>query len=134
MTAGWLKRMGYPHVAVLEGGVPAWERSGRPLERGQPAAAPAGYEASARVVERVAPGDLGDDLVISVDPSDVYQRAHLPGATWIAPKLVAQVAFQIGGDVAVKPQRTIRRSESAVADHNFREATLGSGYLPRGGR
>ncbi|HWN01663.1 MAG TPA: rhodanese-like domain-containing protein, partial [Candidatus Dormibacteraeota bacterium] len=83
MTAGWLKRMGFPHVAVLEGGVPAWERSGRPLETGPPAPAPFGYEAAQRVVERVAPGPLGDDVVVSVDPSDVYQRGHLPGAIWI---------------------------------------------------
>ena len=89
MTAGWLKRMGFPHVAVLEGGVPAWERSGRPLETGHPAPAPFGYEAAQRVVERVAPGPLGPsgllghDVVVSVDPSDVYQRGHLPGAIWI---------------------------------------------------
>lgn len=89
MTAGWLKRMGFPHVAVLEGGVPAWERSGRPLETGQPAPVPFGYEAAQRVVERVAPGPLGPsgllghDVVVSVDPSDVYQRGHLPGAIWI---------------------------------------------------
>ena len=89
MTAGWLKRMGFPHVAVLEGGVSAWERSGRPLETGQPAPAPFGYEAAQRVVERVAPGPLGPsgllghDVVVSVDPSDVYQRGHLPGAIWI---------------------------------------------------
>jgi rhodanese-related sulfurtransferase len=89
MTAGWLKRMGFPHVAVLEGGVPAWERSGRPLETGQPAPVPFGYEAAQRVVERVAPGPLGPsgllghDVVVSVDPSDVYQRGHLPGAVWI---------------------------------------------------
>ena len=83
MTAGWLKRMGYPHVAVLDGGVPAWERAGRPLESGQPAPAPVGHEAALRVVERVPPGPLGDDVVVSVDPSDVYQRGHLPGAVWI---------------------------------------------------
>jgi len=89
MTAGWLKRMGFLHVAVLEGGVPAWERSGRPLETGQPAPVPFGYEAAQRVVERVAPGPLGPsgllghDVVVSVDPSDVYERGHLPGAVWI---------------------------------------------------
>src|SRR5260370_36544006 len=77
--------MGSPHVAVLEGGVPAWERSGRPLETGPPAPAPFGYEAAQRVVERVAPGPLGDDVVVSVDPSDVYQRGPLPGAIWIGP-------------------------------------------------
>jgi rhodanese-related sulfurtransferase len=84
MTAGWLKRMGFPHVAVLEGGTPAWERSGRPLETGEPAPAPFGYEAARRVVEQVAPGPLdGETMVVSVDPSDLYLRGHVPGARWI---------------------------------------------------
>ncbi|MEX2223010.1 MAG: rhodanese-like domain-containing protein [Candidatus Rokuibacteriota bacterium] len=83
MTAGWLKRMGFPHVAVMEGGVPAWERSGRPLETGEPVPAPFGFEAARRVVETLPPGPLGDAVVVSVDPSDVYQRGHLPGARWI---------------------------------------------------
>jgi rhodanese-related sulfurtransferase len=83
MTAGWLKRMGYPRVAVLEGGVSAWERSGRPIETEQPPAVVFGYEAARRVVERVPPGPLDDEVVISVDPSDVYQRGHVPGARWL---------------------------------------------------
>jgi 3-mercaptopyruvate sulfurtransferase SseA len=83
MTAGWLKRMGFPHVAVLEGGVPAWAATGRPLEAGEPAAMPFGFEAARRVVEAVPPGPLGDAMVVSVDPSDVYQRGHVPGARWI---------------------------------------------------
>ena len=83
MTAGWLKRMGFPRVAVLEGGVPAWERSGRPIETEQPPPVVFGYEAARRVVERVPPGPLGDAVVISVDPSDVYQRGHVPGARWL---------------------------------------------------
>ncbi|HSB41414.1 MAG TPA: rhodanese-like domain-containing protein [Methylomirabilota bacterium] len=83
MTAGWLKRMGFPHVAVLEGGLPAWVRAGRALETGEPATTPAGYEAARRVVERVPPGPPGDAVVLSVDPSDVYQRGHVPGARWI---------------------------------------------------
>jgi rhodanese-related sulfurtransferase len=83
MTAGWLKRMGFPHVAVLDGGVPAWARSGRPLEAGQPVALPFGYEAARRVVDRVPPGPPGDAVVVSVDPSDVYQRGHVPGARWL---------------------------------------------------
>jgi len=75
--------MGYPHVAVMEGGVGAWQRSGRPLETGQPAFQPAGYEAAHRVVERVPAGPLGHDLVLSVDASDAYLRGHVPGAKWI---------------------------------------------------
>jgi rhodanese-related sulfurtransferase len=83
MTAGWLKRMGFPHVAVLDGGVPAWERSGRPLETGEPVVTPLGFEAARRVVDRVPPGPPGDAVIVSVDPSDVYQRGHVPGARWI---------------------------------------------------
>jgi rhodanese-related sulfurtransferase len=83
MTAGWLKRMGFPHVAVLDGGVPAWQRSGRPLETGEPPATPFGFEAARRVVERVPPGPVGDAVVLSVDPSDVYQRGRVPGARWV---------------------------------------------------
>jgi rhodanese-related sulfurtransferase len=83
MTAGWLKRMGFPRVAVLEGGLPAWVRAGHALETGEPATPPAGYEAARRVVERVPPGPPGDAVVLSVDPSDVYQRGHVPGAGWI---------------------------------------------------
>ena len=106
MTAGWLKRMGFPHVAVLEGGVPAWERSGRPLETGQPAPVPFGYEAAQRVVERVAPGPLGPsgplghDVVVSVDPSDVYQRGHLPGAVWIGRGRLELAIAQAASDPA----------------------------------
>ena len=106
MTAGWLKRMGFPHVAVLEGGVPAWERSGRPLETGPPAPAPFGYEAAQRVVERVAPGPLGPsgllghDVVVSVDPSDVYQRGHLPGAVWIGRGRLELAIAQAASDPA----------------------------------
>src|SRR5712692_3413797 len=105
MTAGWLKRMGFPHVAVLEGGVPAWQRSGHPLETGEPVATPFGFEAARRVVEQVEPGPVGDALVVSVDPSDVYQRGHVPGARWIGrgrlELLIGGAAPDTGGAVLV---------------------------------
>jgi rhodanese-related sulfurtransferase len=41
---------------------------------------------------------VGDDLVISVDPSDVYQRAHLPGATWIGRGRLEQQIGRIAPD------------------------------------
>ena len=31
----------------------------------------------------MAPGALGDAVVVSADQSDVYLRAHVPGAAWI---------------------------------------------------
>ena len=36
------------------------------------------------------PGDFGGAVVISVDPSDVYSKAHVPGAAWICRSRLAQ--------------------------------------------
>jgi rhodanese-related sulfurtransferase len=83
MTASWLRRMGLPHVAVLAGGLAAWAAAGGEVEGGQPALTPFGYERARAVVPAVAPGDLGDAVVLSVDASDVYARAHVPGAAWL---------------------------------------------------
>jgi rhodanese-related sulfurtransferase len=83
LTAAWLLRMGLPRVRVLEGGLEAWQRQGGGLEAGHPVPPPWGYEAARARVPRVAPGPLGDALVLSVDPSDVYARGHVPGAAWV---------------------------------------------------
>src|SRR5881409_1840671 len=83
MTASWLKRMGFPDVAVLAGGLPAWTEAGGGVETGHPAPAPFGYEAARAAAPSVKPGDLGDALVLDVDTSDAYGRGHVPGATWI---------------------------------------------------
>jgi len=83
LTAAWLRRMGFPDVAVLAGGVPAWIEAGGAVETGHPSPSPFGYEAARAAVERVAPGDLGDALVLDVESSDVYTLGHVPGAAWI---------------------------------------------------
>ena len=83
MTAAWLIRMGFPRVAVLAGGLPAWERVAGAVELGVPTPTPFGYEAARAAVGHVAPGPLRDALVLSVDPSDVYGRGHVPGAGWV---------------------------------------------------
>jgi rhodanese-related sulfurtransferase len=124
MTAGWLKRMGFPHVAVLDGGVPAWQRSGRPLETGQPAPMPFGYEAARRVVERVSPGPLGDAVVVSVDPSDVYQRGHVPGAVWLGR---GRLELRIGGAAPDKSREVLLTCADGV------QSTLAAATLRRMG-
>jgi rhodanese-related sulfurtransferase len=83
LTASWLKRMGFPGIAVLAGGLPAWEQAGGAIERGHPAIVPFGYEAAGATVATVAPGALGEATILSVDQSDAYQRAHVPGAGWL---------------------------------------------------
>lgn len=83
LTASWLQRMGFPRVAVLAGGLPAWEQAGGAVGSGHRLTTPFGYEAARAVVATVAAGPLGGATVLSVDPSDVYQRAHVPGAAWL---------------------------------------------------
>jgi rhodanese-related sulfurtransferase len=83
MTASWLRRMGLADVAVLAGGVPAWTDAGGALETGHPAPVPFGWEAVRARVPRVGTGDLGSARILSVDPSDVYARGHVPGAHWL---------------------------------------------------
>jgi rhodanese-related sulfurtransferase len=83
MTASWLARMGYPRVVVLQGGLAAWREAGGAIETGHPRPEPFGLDAARRRVEATAPGPLDDALVLSVDPSDVYARGHVPGAVWV---------------------------------------------------
>jgi rhodanese-related sulfurtransferase len=83
LTAGWLRRMGLPDVRVLAGGAPAWAEAEGPLETGSPVATPAGLAAARASVSSFPPGPLGEGLVLSVDGSDAYSRAHVPGAGWV---------------------------------------------------
>src|SRR5882724_12278942 len=70
MTASWLRRMGFPDVAVLAGGLPAWTAAGGAVEREHPTVVPFGWDAARQRVARVEPGDLGTELILSVDQSD----------------------------------------------------------------
>jgi rhodanese-related sulfurtransferase len=93
MTAAWFQKMGFPDVAVLRGGLPAWRHAGGALETGHAAPAPFGWEATRAAVPRVAPEQIGDALVIDVGPSDAYTRGHVPGAAWICP---SRIELRIG--------------------------------------
>lgn len=83
LTASWLMRLGLPEVLVLAGGLPAWRAAGGEVESGHPSPEPFGLEAARARVAHVQPRPPGDALVISVDPSDVYARGHVPGAVWL---------------------------------------------------
>jgi len=83
LSTAWYKRLGFPNIAYLEGGLPAWTAAGGAVETGHPVPAIWGLDAARAGVATVAPGALGDAVVVSVDPSDVYLRGHVPGAAWI---------------------------------------------------
>jgi len=92
MTAAWYVKMGFPRLAVLRGGLPAWQAAGGAVETGHAAPVPAGLEAARRAVRLVAPGPLGDATVLCVDTSDVYARGHVPGAAWLCRSRLERVA------------------------------------------
>jgi rhodanese-related sulfurtransferase len=120
LTTAWYKRLGFPKIAYLEGGLPAWQAAGGALESGHPAPAPWGVEAARKEAETVAPGDLGSAVVISVDPSDVYGKAHVPGAAWICR---SRLERKIGA-VAPDPSQTVVVTCADGVQSAFAAATL----------
>src|SRR5436190_9011230 len=60
LTAAWFARMGVPDVAVLAGGVPAWQDAGGLIENGQPEPIPFGWQAARAARRYRKPGGLGD--------------------------------------------------------------------------
>ena len=90
LTGTWLRRMGFPNVSVLGGGVRAWRAAGRALATGRSRSRPLGWaEASAAVtalaVDAVAAWREShpDAPVLHVDTSASYRTGHLPDAQWL---------------------------------------------------
>jgi rhodanese-related sulfurtransferase len=98
MTAAWFQKMGFPDVAVLAGGVPAWRAHGGAVETGHPATRPFGWDAARAAVRRVSPDAIGDASVVDVGPSDAYVRGHVPGAVWICPSRVEARVERVTSD------------------------------------
>ena len=125
MTAAWLRRMGFPRVAALAGGVPAWEQAGGALERGPASVAPAGWDRARERVGWVKPGDLGGARVLDVDQSDAYARGHVPGAAWLCR---SRLELLIAGVAPDTRQSIVITCSDGVAS-TFAAATLaGLGY------
>jgi rhodanese-related sulfurtransferase len=121
MTAAWLKRMGFPYVVALAGGLPAWKDSGGAVESGNPATLPWGYETARQAVATVAPGALGEALLLNVDQSDVYGRGHVPGAAWLCR---SRLELKVGR-VAPDTRRAIVVSCADGVQSTLAAATLG---------
>jgi rhodanese-related sulfurtransferase len=121
LSTAWYQRLGFPKVAYLEGGLPAWTAAGGDVESGHPVAAIWGLDAARAGVATVAPGALGDAVVVSVDPSDVYLRGHVPGAAWICR---SRLETRIGG-VAPDRSRSLVVTCADGAQSTLAAATLG---------
>jgi rhodanese-related sulfurtransferase len=90
MAAYWYRQMGFPDVAVLQGGLQAWVESGESLVRGVNGAEPLGYEAAKKSVTLVDAGEVELKLhdsrvfILDVGSSLDFEAAHIPGAWWIS--------------------------------------------------
>ncbi len=97
LTGSWYRQLGHREVYAVDGGTEAWVADGRPLESGMSLGAlndgSIGGETesellvnarravpavSARALEQNRP-----DVIIFVDTSQDFARAHVPGSVWI---------------------------------------------------
>lgn len=123
LTAYWYRRMGFPNVSVLSGGMPAWQAAGKAIERGRGRVDPAGVAAARARVRTIAPGELAStgapDCVIDVGTSRQFAKAHLRGARWL-PRgwLEARIAAIVG------PTQPVLVSAADTAQAVFAAATL----------
>jgi len=89
MTAYWYRQMGFPNVAVLQGGLRAWKESGESLAHGANRAEPLGYRAATKSVRFIDVHALEEELqksravILDVGTSLDFEAAHVPGAYWI---------------------------------------------------
>lgn len=90
LTAVWLRRMGFPNVLVLSGGIAAWRAAGGVLESGRMRRAPAGWVAARAGVRLVTAQDVEAQIshqpglvILDVDTSAHFRRGHVPGAQWM---------------------------------------------------
>ena len=127
IAAYWLRRMGLPHVAVLKGGIPAWREAGMPLTDGRSRRPPLGLRAAAAHVRMVTPAELralmrGDTppLVVNVDTSVQYTKAHIGGSAWIPRGWLEQRIAALAPDLNSPIVVTCRDGQQSV----FAAATL----------
>lgn len=89
LVGHWLALLGFDDVAVVDGGLPAWEAAGLPVATYVPDPDPVGLEAARAAVTLVTADDAvelvasGAVRVHSVDLSADFEAAHVPGAGWL---------------------------------------------------
>jgi len=91
LAAWWMKRMGFPTVHVLDGGMPAWCAEDRDVTTGRGRVRPAMLDALDGRFPKLGVQALKERLartplprVIDVSTSKSFAKGHLPGAIWIS--------------------------------------------------
>lgn len=90
LTAYWYRRMGFPKVSVLAGGMPAWRAACKPVEAGRGRADPSGLRVARGRVQTIRPAELVRMLenesaatVIDVGTSRQFAAGHIRKAHWV---------------------------------------------------
>lgn len=126
LTGYWLRRMGFPNVSVVAGGLRAWREAGLPVATSRVRNPPlSGTDTPAVAeVEGAELHDLvgrGEVIVIDVGSSREYAKGHVPGARWL-PRSWLELRI---GDLASPRQQIV------VTAANRDQARLGAEALAR---
>jgi rhodanese-related sulfurtransferase len=88
--AALCKRIGYPDVVYLDGGLDAWREQVGELETARPASVILGLSEARKAVETISPANLKAWLnsdqpprIMDVRRSSEFADRHIPGSTWI---------------------------------------------------
>ena len=88
LAAYWLRAMGLPKVAVLEGGLGAWRESGRTTHAGRDRAVTLDAGDAGAVIEKVSLSDVHDDAakfrLLYVDTQARFLAGRPAGTEWVS--------------------------------------------------
>ena len=131
LNAAWLFYVldvyGHRDVALLDGGIAAWKRAGRPLVRDAPRIEPTTYRVTAAPADRVATAEwirdrLGDRSVIPLDARSAGEYAGT--------RRLAKRGGHIPGAVNVEWQRHLREDGTFKPVEELRRLYTGAGVTP----
>ncbi len=128
VTASWFRQMGYPHVAVVDGGVRAWTDRGLALATGDEADEPFGLADAEAHANWVQPDELHAQMsdgnstptLLFVGISRQFAQGHVPGSRWLSR---SWLELEIGGLVQDFSSPVV------VTDPDGRGAALGANAL-----
>src|SRR5262244_1851984 len=89
MAPYWYRKMGFPDVKALQGGLEAWRESGGSVESGAPQTEPLGFETAKKLARTLVPDEVNSLLqsspvILHVGSSADFAVKHLPGSKWIS--------------------------------------------------
>ena len=90
MAAYWYARMGFSRVAILQGGLKAWQEHGQETKHGLWDRAPFGYETVCETTKFMSATELQCLLslrritVLDVSTSVEFESSHIAGARWLS--------------------------------------------------